>query len=69
MLVSGLNLASLYFQVKAKVCLDQENVGGGGGGRKGKLQKEREKCPLLLLKPGHTDCLIKSKVMSNDQKM
>lgn len=50
MLVSGLNLASLYFQVKAKVCLDQENVGGGKGGgreRKGKLQKEREKCPGL----------------------
>lgn len=46
MLVSGLNLASLYFQVKAKVCLDQENVGGGEGRGVGKereiAERERE---------------------------
>lgn len=42
MLVSGLNLASLYFQVKAKVCLDQENVGGGGGKEREIAERERE---------------------------
>lgn len=47
--MSGLNLASLYFQVKAKVCLDQENVGGGreGGGKgKGNCRK-RERSVLV----------------------